>query len=343
MKYYQIGQTQLSLTEGMDNVKQQPFLVDENTGSLYLNFYPQKDMKGYFELSVLANDTDGLQDTARVYIYLLREDQRVRFVLRQHPSELRERIDRFREGLKDITGAVVNVDELKIHENTDGSVDKTKTDLYLHFVNQNDNSVIEVHNVLNIVDQNIERLDGLFKDFNVLDTQPAEALRLTDQMENEHMIWLLGAIIFLGIMQVLVLVLCFSQRSRYKRAIKAATVPASEPSHSDTVTISGHMPNTNMHSVAGSNPIWMKGYENEWYKEDESLSQTSEKDSLDNNAVVKEHQKTINNNERDSDNSNTTYIRYLKSKYLELTLFRTKYIQYFKNDMNLNDISTIKV
>jgi len=45
----------------------------------------------------LANDTDGFQDMARVFIYLLREDQRVRFVLRQHPSEVRERIDVFRE------------------------------------------------------------------------------------------------------------------------------------------------------------------------------------------------------------------------------------------------------
>jgi hypothetical protein len=34
---------------------------------------------------------------ARVFIYLLREDQRVRFVLRQHPPEVRERIDTFRE------------------------------------------------------------------------------------------------------------------------------------------------------------------------------------------------------------------------------------------------------
>jgi len=46
---------------------------------------------------VLVNDTYGLQDTARVFIYLLREDQRVRFVLRQHPPEVRSRIETFRE------------------------------------------------------------------------------------------------------------------------------------------------------------------------------------------------------------------------------------------------------
>lgn len=48
-------------------------------------------------MQVVANDTDGLYDTARVFIYLLREDQRVRFVLRQHPPEIRNRIEYFRK------------------------------------------------------------------------------------------------------------------------------------------------------------------------------------------------------------------------------------------------------
>lgn len=33
----------------------------------------------------------------------------------------------------------------------------------------------------------------------------------------------------------------------------------------------GRVPNTNMHSVEGSNPIWMQAYENEWYKADDSM------------------------------------------------------------------------
>lgn len=31
------------------------------------------------------------------------------------------------------------------------------------------------------------------------------------------------------------------------------------------------VPNTNKHSVQGSNPIWLKGYENEWFKTEENL------------------------------------------------------------------------
>ena len=57
----------------------------------------------------------------------------------------------------------MNVDDFKVHENKDGSVDKTKTDLYLHLVDRKDNSILEVDEVLRLIDHNIEKLDYLFK------------------------------------------------------------------------------------------------------------------------------------------------------------------------------------
>lgn len=65
--------------------------------------------------------------------------------------------------MSNVTDAIVNVDDFKIHENKDGSFDKTKTDLFLHLVDKRDNSILEVPEVLKIIDQNIEILDGLFK------------------------------------------------------------------------------------------------------------------------------------------------------------------------------------
>lgn len=62
-----------------------------------------------------------------------------------------------------VTGAIVNVDEFRVHANHDGTVDKTRTDLYLHLVDRHDNSILEVDEVLRLVDQNTEKLDGLFK------------------------------------------------------------------------------------------------------------------------------------------------------------------------------------
>lgn len=95
--YYQVGDIRQTLSEGLENVRKAPFLIDQNTGAVQLNFDPQKGMKGYFDFMVLANDSLGMRDVAHVFIYLLREDQKVRFVFRLQPDELRARIDTFRE------------------------------------------------------------------------------------------------------------------------------------------------------------------------------------------------------------------------------------------------------
>ncbi|CAH1406526.1 unnamed protein product [Nezara viridula] len=287
MSYYMTSEVKMTLSEGMDNIQTPPFIVDKDTGSVFVNFDPQKGMKGYFDFTVMVNDTGGLSDTAHVFIYLLREDQRVKFVLRQHPQELRANIDKFRDVLGNVTGAIVNVDLFKVHEARDGKVDKTRTDLYLHFVNPKDHSILEVPHVLKLIDQNIEHLDSLFKEFNVLDTEGAEALGLARIIEPDSvlLLWLLGAALFLLLLLLVVISLCLSQRASYQRQLKAATVTAFGSTESDLTRAPARVPNTNMHSVEGSNPIWMQAYENEWYKDD-TMSQTSERDSLDENAVV---------------------------------------------------------
>ncbi|CAG9818294.1 unnamed protein product [Phaedon cochleariae] len=290
ISYYTVGEIRMTLTEGLDSLERPPFLVDQDTGAVQLNFDPQREMKGYFDFMVLANDTGGLQDVARVFIYLLREDQRVRFVLRQQPPDLRDRIEAFREVLGNVTGAIVNVDEFRVHANHDGTVDKTRTDLYLHLVDRKDNSIVEVDEVLRLVDQNTEKLDELFKDFNVLDTQPGGTLALKSQLQNANTtFWLSVSCLFLILLLLLCLALCVNQRQTYHRKLKAATATAyasgeSEIDNRGMGILSGRVPNTNKHSIEGSNPIWLKAYENEWFKNVDDVSQ-SERDSLDENVV----------------------------------------------------------
>jgi hypothetical protein len=97
LQFFQVGKIHRTLAEGLDTIKDPSFLVEKDTGSLRLNFDPQKDMKGYFDFTIIVKDKDGFNDTAHVFIYLLREDQRVKFVLRQQNTAVREKIDMFRE------------------------------------------------------------------------------------------------------------------------------------------------------------------------------------------------------------------------------------------------------
>lgn len=125
-----------------------------------------------------------------------------------------------------MTGAIVNIDEFRIHANQDGTVDKTRTDLYLHLVDRDDNSILEVDQVLRLVDQNTEKLDDLFKEFNVLDTQPGAQLALTSVKAATTTFWLTASSLFLFLLLLLCLSLCINQRQTYQRKLKAATATA---------------------------------------------------------------------------------------------------------------------
>lgn len=61
----------MTLSEGLESLKAAPFIINRDTGVISLNFDPQKGMKGYFDFEIIANDTDGLFDTARVFVSIL--------------------------------------------------------------------------------------------------------------------------------------------------------------------------------------------------------------------------------------------------------------------------------
>ena len=122
-------------------------MLNSTSGEVILNFDPLEGMKGHFEFVVTAIDPSGHLDAAKVKIYLIREDQKVRFVVRSHPSEIRSRIDDFRSVLAKATGAIVNVDSLEAH----GTNDRTKTDVLLHFVDSRSDTFSKIGSVLAII------------------------------------------------------------------------------------------------------------------------------------------------------------------------------------------------
>ena len=275
LEYFICSQITPISYEGTDLNSTTAFAMDPVTGSIQLNFDPQKNQKGYFSFDVCVRDIGGNNDSAKVYIYLLREDQRVRFVLRSHPEDIRAQLVDFRSLLADITGSIVNVDQIKVHENPDGSVDKTKTDVLLHFVNGQDNTIVEAKDVIQTLDYNTEKLDPFFKEYNVLKTETASAAYLVSQKSSTEMmviLWLVGLCIFLVITLSVVICVCVSQRYRYNRKLRAATTAAfgSQAASDIIIKTEAVVPNTNRHAMEGSNPVWMTGvgYDN-WEVEGE--------------------------------------------------------------------------
>lgn len=79
---------------------------------------------GYFVVEVLARDLAGHSDITNVGIYILRDDQRVKIVINEIPERVRLFQEEFVNLLSNITGAIVNTDDVQvsvcvpsIHEN----------------------------------------------------------------------------------------------------------------------------------------------------------------------------------------------------------------------------------
>lgn len=116
----------------------------------------------------------------------------------------------------------------------------------------------------------------------MLDTAPAEPLgnRLTSSPQHFSLLWAGGTAVFLAMILFLVLGLCLSQRLILMRKLKAASVSAFG-SQSNVTRSSSQVPNTNQHTVEGSNPVWRRELEPDWFKHDDIYSRSGESDGLD--------------------------------------------------------------
>lgn len=127
---------------------------------------------GYFQLEILACDFAGHSTTTNVNIYILRDDQRVKIVFNEIPDLVRENQEEFISLLSNITGAIVNLDDIQVssrqlffflycpfhlliafvlpqfHVDKKGRVNYAQTDMLMHVVNNHTNTILDVERYL---------------------------------------------------------------------------------------------------------------------------------------------------------------------------------------------------
>lgn len=83
------------------------------TFDLFMAYSP-----GYFVVDIVARDLAGHNDTAIIGIYILRDDQRVKIVINEIPDRVRGFEEEFIRLLSNITGAIVNTDDVQVPHGT---------------------------------------------------------------------------------------------------------------------------------------------------------------------------------------------------------------------------------
>ncbi|XP_078201763.1 cadherin-23 isoform X2 [Callithrix jacchus] len=218
------------------------------TFDLFMAYSP-----GYFVVDIVAQDLAGHNDTAIIGIYILRDDQRVKIVINEIPDRVRGFEEEFIHLLSNITGAIVNTDDVQFHVDKKGRVNFAQTELLIHVVNRDTNRILDVDRVIQMIDENKEQLRNLFRNYNVLDVQPAISVRLPDDMSALQMaIIVLAILLFLAAM--LFVLMNWYYRTVHKRKLKA--IVAGSAGNRGFIDIMD-MPNTNKYSFDGANPVWL--------------------------------------------------------------------------------------
>ncbi|XP_072726843.1 cadherin-23-like isoform X2 [Ciconia boyciana] len=208
---------------------------------------------GYFVVDIMASDLVGHNDTAIVGIYILRDDQRVKIIINEIPDKVRQFEEEFISLLSNITGAIVNTDDVQFHVDKKGRVNFAQTELLIHVVNRETNRILDVERVIQMIDENKEQLRNLFRNYNVLDVQPAIMARAPDDLSALQMaIIVLAVLLFLAAM--LFILMNWYYRTVHKRKLKA--IVAGSTGNRGFMDIMD-MPNTNKYSFDGANPVWL--------------------------------------------------------------------------------------
>ncbi|KAJ8359792.1 hypothetical protein SKAU_G00163170 [Synaphobranchus kaupii] len=208
---------------------------------------------GYFVVEVLARDLAGHSDMAVVGIYILRDDQRVKIVINEIPERVRLFQEEFVNLLSNITGAIVNTDDVQFHVDKKGRVNFAQTDVLIHVVNRQTNRILDVERVIQMIDENKEQLRNLFRNYNILDVQPAVSGKAPDDLTTLQMaIIILAVLLFVAAM--LFIFMNWYYRTVHKRKLKA--IVAGSTGNQGFMDVLD-MPNTNKYSFEGANPVWL--------------------------------------------------------------------------------------
>ncbi|XP_068114331.1 cadherin-23 isoform X3 [Hyperolius riggenbachi] len=218
------------------------------TFDLFTSYSP-----GYFVVDIMAIDLAGHNDTAVVGIYILRDDQRLKIVINEIPDTVRKFEEEFIRLLSNITGAIVNTDDVQFHVDKKGRVNFAQTDMLIHVVNRDTNRILDVDRVIQMIDENKEQLRNLFRNYNVLDVQPATTPAAAQDMSALQMaIIILAILLFLAAM--LFILMNWYYRTVHKRKLKA--IVAGSTGNRGFMDILD-MPNTNKYTFEGANPVWL--------------------------------------------------------------------------------------
>ncbi|XP_077981386.1 cadherin-23-like [Glandiceps talaboti] len=206
---------------------------------------------GYFDLLIKASDIGNHTDTTHLSIYLLREDQRLKFKVDDDLNNVVAWVDDFIAELENILGARCNADTIVVNENAQPTVPIS--------LDKHEGSLRQQYKVIEI----------------------NRAVPHTTALDNlKYVVMVMGIVIFALVLFVLILAGChYIMRRKYKTKLRAERAGAFDVGDFKPNQENG-VPGTNRFKSEGSNPLWNNAEANIYADQGEP-----DKNSLDENEV----------------------------------------------------------
>ncbi|XP_074606157.1 cadherin-23-like isoform X2 [Acropora palmata] len=247
------------------------FSIDRQTGWIKAKAsYAGKHGKE-FVVDVIAKDRFGeapcFNDTAEVKIYVLTDIERAVIVSGRSPEFIRENRDMLKQILENITGYIINIDDINYYKDKNGKYDYARTAVLFHAVDRQTKKVVDKNVVIDKIDNNYDRYLAFFQEWKIKEVQPH-----VSESKSEDFPLVLYVVISLGILLfIVILVSCFIiclLRRRQERKLRAATAASYGGSRSKNSNGTVTSPRSNMHIYEGSN-LWVDPYHNWGLRTDE--------------------------------------------------------------------------
>ncbi|XP_068705618.1 cadherin-23-like isoform X2 [Montipora foliosa] len=251
------------------------FTIDRETGWIRAKASYAGKFGREFIVDVIAKDRFGVEpyfnDTAEVKIYVLTDIERAVIISGRSPDFIRENQDQLKQILENITGFIINIDDINYYKDEDGKYDYARTAVLFHAVDPQTNKVVDKDVVIDKIDNNYDKHLKFFQEWKIKQVQPHVAAKRSAEFPIVlYVVIGLGILLFFVIL-IFCCVVC-QLRKRQERKLRAATAASYGGSRSANSNSNGTVTSlrtTNMNIYEGSNPIWVDPYHNWGLRTDE--------------------------------------------------------------------------
>lgn len=190
-----------------------PFKMEEN-GRLTLGALIAEFNQDRFVIDIEAKESNSNHRAkARVNLWVYEPEQLIKLVIAKTPEEVNADKMKIIAELRNVTQQVIVIDDIRFHIHEQDGLQRDMTDMFVHAVDEETNSILMPKDVLKSVDSNYEHLSLYYEEAGIHTIQPATDIRAETTSVDSNLIALIALLIIIFFGAIMFVILCCCMKS----------------------------------------------------------------------------------------------------------------------------------